>query len=45
MTYQSSWHPSSVVETTPLDGHDGNSSDIEKIYGSDCDRTDGIEAM
>jgi len=45
ITYRSNSHPSSIVETTPLDGRDGNSSDLEKSYGSDCDWTDGIEAM
>jgi len=45
ITYRSNSHPSSIVETTPLDGRDGASSDLEKRYGSDCDWTYGIEAM
>jgi len=45
ITDRSNSHLSSIVETTPLDGRDGNSSDLKKSYGSDCDWTDGIEAM
>ena len=45
MTYRSNPHSSSVVETTPLDGRDGNRSDLKKSYGSDCVWTDGIEDM
>jgi len=44
-TYTSNSQPSSIVERTPLDVRDGNSSDLKKSYGSDCNWTDGIEAM